>query len=70
MEITVYSSKTCSQCKMFKNRLDQKNIPYFDIQDEEKAMKIAESVGLYVLPLIEIDGTIHTLQSAAKVIGL
>ena len=70
MEITVYSSKTCSQCKMFKNRLEQKGIAFFEIQDEDKAIKIAESVSIYTLPLVEIDGVIHNMQSAAKVLGL
>jgi glutaredoxin len=70
MEITVYSTNTCGQCKMFKNKLEQKNIVYTEVQDEKKAIELGQANNIYTLPILEIDGVIYNTISAAKKIGL
>jgi glutaredoxin len=70
MEITIYGLEHCSQCKMLKRKLEEKNIEFFYIEDEETIMKIAEKTGIMSAPIVEIDGQCFDLKDAAKRIGL
>lgn len=70
MEVTVYSTPTCGMCKMFKNRLAEKNIPFVDVQDEEKVLNLAQNAGINTVPIIEIDGQLFKIQEASKKLGL
>lgn len=70
MEITVYSTATCSKCKVFKRKLDERGIDYFDIQDEEKVLNLAQNLNISTVPIIEIDGIIYNEKDALKKLGL
>jgi glutaredoxin len=68
MEITIYSTPTCSQCKMLKRKLQEKDINFFDICDEEQTLKIAEKTGIMSAPIVEIDGICYNKQKAEEII--
>ena len=70
MEITVYGTPTCNQCKMLKRKLEEKNIEFFYIDDVEMTTRVAERTGIMSAPIVEIDGVSYNLQDAAKKIGL
>lgn len=53
--IKLYTSATCPTCKMIKTKLQQKNIPYQEIDDIE----YLKSKNIMRLPVMEFeDGTI------------
>jgi len=68
MEITIYGLEHCSQCKMLKRKLEEKNIEFFYIEDEETIMKIAEKTGIMSAPIVEIDGKVYNKTNAEKII--
>jgi len=68
MEITIYGLEHCSQCKMLKRKLEEKNIEFFYIEDEETIMKIAEKTGIMSVPIVEIDGKVYNKTNAEKII--
>jgi glutaredoxin-like YruB-family protein len=61
MNVKVYSTKFCSFCKLAKEFLKEKNIPFEDInveEDHEAAHEMIEKSGQRGVPVIEIDGQI------------
>jgi glutaredoxin len=70
MEITVYGTPTCNQCKMLKRKLEEKNIEFFYLDDIETTMNVSEKTGILSAPIVEIDGLCYNLQDAAKKINL
>lgn len=70
MAIIVYGTKTCSQCKMLKRKLEEKNIEFFYIEDEDTIMKLAGKTGIMTAPIVEIDGLCFDLKEAVRKIGL
>jgi len=61
MNVKVYSTKFCSYCKMAKEFLKEKNIPFEDIdvgENREAAHEMIEKSGQTGVPVIEIDGQI------------
>jgi len=61
--ITIYSTATCPYCKMAKQYLQSKNIPYRDIdvgEDEQAAQEMIRKSGQMGVPVIEVDGKILT----------
>ncbi len=60
-KVIIYSTPTCPYCKMAKEYLSRKEIPYIDInvaQDREKAKEMIDKSGQMGVPVIIIDGEI------------
>jgi len=60
-KVIIYSTPTCPYCKMAKDYLSRKEIPYIDInvaQDKEKAKEMIDKSGQMGVPVIIIDGEI------------
>lgn len=61
MTIKIYSTKTCPYCKLVKDYLAEKSIPYEDIDvgaDSAKAQEMVKISGQMGVPVIDIDGSI------------
>ncbi|OGL66448.1 NrdH-redoxin [Candidatus Uhrbacteria bacterium RIFCSPHIGHO2_01_FULL_63_20] len=61
MKVTVYSTPTCPYCKLAKAFLDEKRIPYTDVdvtQDKKLVEEMINKSGQMGVPVIDVDGTI------------
>jgi len=60
--ITIYSTPTCSKCKMIKITLENKNIEYEekDITKDHKAFAKMISNGYKTVPIIEINEILYS----------
>ncbi len=61
MNVKVYSTNFCTNCKMAKEFLKEKKIPFEDInvqENKEAAKEMIEKSGQTGVPVIEIDGEI------------
>ena len=59
MSIKIYSTKFCSYCKMAKDFLKEKSIPFEEINVQENpaaGREMIEKSGQAGVPVIEIDG--------------
>lgn len=56
MNIILYKSATCPQCKVVKMKLEKKGIPF----TEEMDISVMESRGVRGIPTLEIDGELIT----------
>ncbi len=59
--ITIYSTPTCGYCKMAKEYLTSKNIPYTEVDvstDRAKQEAMIAKSGQYGVPVIDVDGKI------------
>lgn len=59
--ITIYSTPTCAYCKMTKEYLKSKNIPFTDVDvstDQAKQQEMITKSGQYGVPVIDVDGKI------------
>jgi len=59
--ITIYSTQTCGYCKMAKEYLTSKNIPYTEVDittDRIKQEEMIAKSGQYGVPVIDVDGNI------------
>jgi len=57
--VTVYSTPTCPYCKMAKAYLEEKGVPYADIDvsaDAKQAEEMIKKSGQMGVPVIEVDG--------------
>lgn len=57
--ITIYSTPVCAYCKMAKDYLTSKSIPYTDIDvstDHAKAEEMIAKSGQYGVPVIDVGG--------------
>lgn len=61
MNIILYKSDTCPQCKVIKMKLDQKGLTY----TEEKDTEVMASRGVRSIPQLEVDGVRYTTVKAA-----
>ena len=75
--VTVYSTSWCGYCRVAKRFLDENHIPYIEIDieaDEDAGRRVEQwNHGNRTVPTIDIDGTILTNPSPAKlrqVLGL
>lgn len=50
--ITLYSTKTCPKCSIVKAKLDNKNIEYTLVDDED----VLREKGYDLLPVLEVNG--------------
>ena len=61
MGVKVYSTKFCPYCKMAKDFLKDKKIPFEEVnvqENQEAARQMIEKSGQAGVPVIEIDGQI------------
>lgn len=61
MSVKVYSTPTCSWCKVTKNYLKSKNVSFEDIdvsKDREAAMEMIQKSGQRGVPVVDINGNI------------
>lgn len=59
MNVKVHSTKFCPYCKMVKEFLKERDIPFEDIdvqENQEAAREMIEKSGQTGVPVIEIDG--------------
>lgn len=60
-KVTIYSTPTCGFCKMTKQYLNSRNIPYEDIdvtKNHEAGHEMIHKSGQTGVPVIDIDGQI------------
>lgn len=55
MNVTLYKSATCPQCKVAKMKLDKKGIPYTEIYVEELDAAALEAAGVKGIPTLIVD---------------
>ncbi len=59
--ITIYSTPSCIYCKMAKEYLKSKNIPFTDLDvatDEKAREEMIHKTGQLGVPVIDVDGSI------------
>jgi glutaredoxin len=52
MEVILYKSATCPQCRVAKMKLEQKGIPFTEVLD----MDVMTARGVEGIPTLEVDG--------------
>ena len=57
MNVTLYKSATCPQCKIAKMKLDEKGIPYTEIYVEELDAAALDAAGVKGIPTLIVDDT-------------
>ncbi len=60
-EVIVYTTPTCPWCQVVKRYLEERNIPYREVDvstDMEAAMEMIAKSGQQGVPVVEIDGEI------------
>ena len=64
MNIVLYSNN-CPRCKVLESKLQQKNIVYEEVNDEN----IMQEKGFDFVPVLEVDGKIYDFKAAVEWIG-
>lgn len=63
----IYSLPNCTNCKLVKEFLLQKKIPFEEICDEEKIIELGEKYNIFTAPILEINGeffdSVHGLET-------
>ncbi len=60
-EVKVYTTPSCPWCAAVKQYLEERGIPYIEIdvsQDQQAALEMIEKSGQMGVPVVEIDGEI------------
>ena len=76
MKITIYSTPTCTYCKMAKEFLTENNVVFEDINvaaDVTKRKEMIEKSGQLGVPVIDVDGQImvgYDRTTLAEKVGL
>ena len=52
--ITIYTTETCPKCKILKKKLQNKEIPYVEIQDIDELIKL----NIDEVPVVKVDDDI------------
>lgn len=74
--VKVYSTPTCPYCRIAKNFLKEKNIPFeeFDVSRDKNALiEMKEKSGQMGVPVIDIDGKIivgFNREAISKELGI
>jgi len=74
--ITIYSTPTCIYCRMAKDFLTDKNIPFTDYdltQDATKREEVIKKTGQMSVPVIEVDGEVmigFDEEKLSKILGI
>lgn len=65
MSDIVFYSIHCPQCNVLKNKMDDKNIKYKEVNDTD----IMQNKGIMSSPVLEIDGIRYDFAKAVKYIN-
>ena len=59
MQIYVYSTPNCPQCRMSKKLLDEAQVAYkeVDLSQDDAAMQMVKELGYVSAPVVMVDGT-------------
>lgn len=49
--ITIYTTETCPKCKILKKKLEDKQLQYIDIWDEDELLKL----GIDEVPVLKVE---------------
>lgn len=63
--MVILYSTGCPRCKILKSKLDEKNISYEERTDTEEM----QSLGIDKVPVLSIDGKLHSYAEAVKLIN-
>ena len=67
MNIILYKSATCPQCKVAKIKLEQKGLPYTEMYVENMSAEELAAAGVYGIPtLITNDGKYTTIKDISN----
>lgn len=62
MNITLYKSTTCPQCKVVKMKLDKKGLPYTEVLVDNMDASALTEAGVRGIPTMFVDGEKMTNQ--------
>ena len=63
MQVTLFKTATCPQCKILKTKMDKKGIQYTEISDEDTL----RANGITSVPQLKVDDAIYSdMRSANK----
>ena len=62
MNIVLYKSATCPQCKVAKVKLDQKGISYTEMYVEDMSAALLEDAGIKGIPTLVVEDEIATIK--------
>lgn len=63
--ITVYTTSTCSKCKILKKKLEDKGIAYEEFNDEDEMQRM----GILSVPVMDVDGEQLDFPAAIKYVN-
>jgi glutaredoxin len=63
LDIVLYHT-SCSKCKVLKQRLDQKQIQYKEVNNTEEII----NKGISSIPVLEVDNKFYTFSEAIKLL--
>ena len=58
--LTLYSKDGCPRCDMLKSKLNDKNVEFIEVKDED----VIASLDIDFLPVLEVDGEMLGLSKA------
>lgn len=58
--VTIYTTETCSKCKVLKTKLEQKGIEYKEVNDIHEL----ESKNFMTVPMLEVDNKVMDFKEA------
>ena len=62
MNIILYKSMTCPQCRVVKMKLDKKGLPYTEVLTENMSSEELTEIGIKGIPTMFVDGVKMTNQ--------
>ena len=62
MNIVLYKSATCPQCKVAKIKLDQKGISYTEMYVEDMGAALLEDAGIKGIPTLVVEDELSTTK--------
>lgn len=68
--IQIYGKENCSNCKILKNILDDRNIPYNYIEDIKTLMIIGSKEKIMSAPIISYNSNFYSMTKFLEVINL
>ncbi|MEK7149036.1 MAG: glutaredoxin domain-containing protein [Patescibacteria group bacterium] len=71
--VKIYTTNTCTYCKMAKDFFQQNNVPYEELNvvtDVKARQEMVEKSGQLGVPVIDVDGTIVVGYDRERLSGL
>ena len=71
--VKIYTTNTCTYCKMAKDFFQQNNVPYeefYVVTDVKARQEMVEKSGQLGVPVIDVDGTIVVGYDRERLSGL